>query len=60
MCGYLNLSVADKFKDVAIKLAGVSTIKEALQAKVHSCSQPAKALGIYKDQPVREVLKAIA
>lgn len=59
MCGYLNLGAANKFNDVAIKIIGVSSIKEALGAKVHSLSQAAKRLGIYKNQSIREVLKVI-
>ena len=59
MCGYLNLKTAEKFKDAAVKITGVSSIKEALKAYVHSLSRPARKLGIYKGQPVKEVLKII-
>lgn len=59
MCGYLNMKAAEKFKDVAIKITGVSTIEEALKASVRSCTSSARRLGIYKGQPVREVLKII-
>lgn len=60
MCGYLDLKAAGKFNDAAIKIVGVSTIGEALAAKVHSCSSAARKLGIYKNQPVKEVLEIIA
>jgi uncharacterized protein YunC (DUF1805 family) len=60
MCGYLNLKAAERFKDVAIKVTGVSTIQEALNASVHSCTSPARKLGILKGQPVSEALKIIA
>lgn len=60
MCGYLNLSAANKFKDTAIKITGVATIEDALAAKVHSLSSAAKKIGIYKGQPIREVLNIIA
>lgn len=59
MCGYLNLRAAEKFKDVAVKFTGASTIKEALKASVHSCTPSARKLGVYKGQPVKEVLKII-
>lgn len=59
MCGYLNLRVAQKFKDVAIKITGVSSLKDAVQAKVSACTRPAKRLGIYKGQPIKDVLKII-
>ena len=60
MCGYLNLRAAEKFKDAAVKITGVSTIGEALKAKAASCTSPARRLGIYKGQPIKEVLKIIA
>lgn len=60
MCGYLNLKVAGKFKDVAIKIVGVATIEEALKATVYSQTAQARKLGIYKGQPVKEVLGIIA
>ena len=60
MCGYLNLKAAEKFKEVAVKIIGVSTINQALESRVFSCTYPAKRLGIYKGQPIKEVLKVIA
>jgi len=60
MCGYLNLKSAAKFKDVAAKIVGVSTIPQALRTDIHSVTSAARRLGIYKDQPVREALKIIA
>jgi uncharacterized protein YunC (DUF1805 family) len=60
MCGYLNLKAAEKFKDTAIKIVGVSTVRDALKAKVHSCTSPARRLGIRKGQPLKEALKIIA
>ena len=59
MCGYLNLKAAEKFKDVAIKITGISTIEEALKTSVHSCTSSARKLGIFKGQPIKEVLKII-
>jgi len=60
MCGYLNLGAAKKFKDVAVKIIGVSTIKEALETTVHSCTPEAKNIGIRRGQPIKEVLEIIA
>jgi len=60
MCGYLDLGVANKFKDVAVKIVGVSSIKEALNAKAHSFTNAAKKLGINKGQAIEDVLKIIA
>lgn len=60
MCGYLNLRAAEKFKDLAIKIVGVSTIEDALKASVYSCSTSARKKGVRKGQPIKEVLKIIA
>ena len=60
MCGYLNLRAANKFKDVAIKITGVATIKDALGARAHSVSYAAKRLGIKKGDRIKDVLKIIA
>ena len=60
MCGYLNMKAAEKFKDVAIKITGISTIEEALKTSVHSCTSSANKLGISKGQPIQNVLKIIA
>lgn len=60
MCGYLNMKAAERFKDVAVKITGISTIEEALKTSVHSCTNPARKLGIYKGQPIKEVLRNIA
>ena len=60
MCGYLNLKVAQKFQDTAVKIAGVSSIEEALKANIHSCTSQARRLGIFKGQAVREALKIIS
>lgn len=60
MCGYLNMKAAEKFKDTAVKVTGVLSIDGALAASVHSCSNSARRLGIYKGQPIKEVLKIIA
>lgn len=60
MCGYLNLNAAKRFNDAAVKIVGVSSIGEALKAKVHSFTGKAGAMGVYKGQPVREVLRLIA
>ena len=60
MCGYLNMNAANKFKDAAVKITGAGTIREALAAKVVSCSAAARKMGVVKNQPVRRVLEIIA
>ena len=60
MCGYLNLSVANAFGEVAVKIVGVATIEDALKSKVHACSRAAAKVGIHKNQKIRDVLKIVA
>ncbi len=60
MCGYLNLKTAEKFKDVAIKVTGVSDINSVLKTNVVSCTGAARKLGIYKGQNIKDVLRIIA
>lgn len=60
MCGYLDLKAAEKFNDAAVRITGVATISQALKAKVDSCTRAAKKLGIYKGQPIKEVVEVIA
>ncbi|MCK5288769.1 MAG: DUF1805 domain-containing protein [Candidatus Omnitrophica bacterium] len=59
MCGYLNMKVANKFKDIGIKIVGVSTIEQAIKTKVNSMTYTAKKIGIYKGQEIKDVLKII-
>ncbi|MBU1122295.1 MAG: DUF1805 domain-containing protein [Candidatus Omnitrophota bacterium] len=58
-CGYLNLTAAEKFNDVAVKIVKVSTIEEAVGAKVYALSRAAKKLGIHKGQKVKDVFEII-
>jgi len=59
MCGYLNLSVARKFKDTAAKIVGVATISDALNTRIHSATPAARKLGIKPGQPVKEALRLL-
>lgn len=60
MCGYLDMKTAEKFKEAAIKIVKVSTIKEALEADVYASSIQAKKLGVEPGDTVRDALKLIA
>ena len=60
MCGYLDISAAQKCGDVAVKITGVASIEEALKADVFACTSSAKKSGIFKGQPIREVISIIA
>jgi uncharacterized protein YunC (DUF1805 family) len=60
MCGYLDLRTGEKLKEVAVKIKGVSGIEDTLKSRVFSCTSSAKKIGIYKNQPITDVLKIIA
>ena len=59
MCGYLDMAVAEKFGDAAVKITGVATVDDAVKAHVHSCSSAARALGISEGQPISDILPLI-
>ena len=59
MCGYLDLRTADKFNEAAVIVSGVSTISDMIKGRVFNLSSEAKKLGIYKNQPIRDVLEII-
>jgi len=46
MCGYLNMNIANKLGDIAGKVTGVKTIKDALNATVIEVSEHAKKEGL--------------
>ena len=60
MCGYLDLSAAEKFKDAAVVIKGVSSIEEALKTQVFDCTSVAKSLGIFKGQSIKEAISILA
>ena len=53
------MKAANKFKDIGIKIVGVSTIEQAIKTKVNSMTYTAKKIGIYKGQEIKDVLKII-
>jgi len=56
MCGYLDMSTAEKFGEVAVRVTGVSSIGDVLVASVAAVSTAAKRLGIKPGQSVRQAL----
>ena len=60
MCGYLNMDAANKFNDVAVKITGVTSIEDALNAKAAEVSNAAANLGIRKEMAIQDILKIIA
>ena len=49
-CGYLNLEVANKFKDIAVIVSGIETIEDVLKSRVQALSDEAKKIGLKEGQ----------
>jgi uncharacterized protein YunC (DUF1805 family) len=56
MCGYLNMEVANKLGDVAIRVTGVRTFEDVLEAKAVEVSEAGKLLGITIGMTAKEAL----
>ena len=46
MCGYLDISIAEKMGDIACVVSGVSTVDQMLEKPVVKLTEAAKTLGI--------------
>ncbi|WMW21865.1 DUF1805 domain-containing protein [Methanolobus mangrovi] len=57
MCGYLDMESAGALGDVAVKVKGVSTFDDVLQALVIGATQKAIDLGIKVGMTGREALE---
>lgn len=56
MCGYLNMDVANKLGDVAVRVTGVKSFEDVLNAKAVDVSEAAKKLGITVGMTGKEAL----
>ena len=56
MCGYLNMDVANKLGDAAVRVTGVKSFEDVLNAKAVDVSETAKQLGISVGMPAKEAL----
>ncbi len=56
MCGYLNIDVANKLGDVAVRVTGVKSFEDVLNAKSVDVSEAAKKLGIAIGMSAKEAL----
>lgn len=56
MCGYLNMEIADKMGDVAVRVTGVRSFDDVLNAKAVDVSKAAGKLGITIGMPAKEAL----
>lgn len=56
MCGYLNMDVANKLGDVAVRVTGVRSFEDVLNAKAVEVSLAAKSLGIIPGMTAKDAL----
>ncbi len=56
MCGYLNMDVANRLGDVAVRVTGVKTFEDVLNAKAAEVSEAAGSLGISVGMLAKEAL----
>jgi len=56
MCGYLNMEMANKLEDVAVRVTGVKSFEDVLNAKAVEVSIAAKKLGINAGMTGKETL----
>lgn len=57
MCGYLDIDMADTLGDVAVRVRGVNTFEDVLNAQVVGATQAAIDLGIDIKMNGREALE---
>ena len=57
MCGYLNIEAANKLGDTAVRVTGVNSFEDVLNAKAKEVSEAAKKLGIAIGMPAKEALE---
>ncbi|MGP8338085.1 MAG: YunC family protein [Methanosarcinaceae archaeon] len=57
MCGYLDIEMAEVLGDVAVKVKGVNTFEDVLEAQVVATTQAATNLGIDINMNARNALE---
>lgn len=56
MCGYLNMEIANKLGDIAVRVTGVKNFEDVLNAKAVDVSEAAKKRGISVGMSAKEAL----
>jgi len=57
MCGYLDIDMAETLGDVAVRVRGVNTFEDVLDAQVVGITQAAADLGINMKMNARDALE---
>jgi uncharacterized protein YunC (DUF1805 family) len=56
MCGYLDMDIANKLGDVAVRVTGVKSFEDVLSAKVADVSEAAKKREVLAGMTAKEAL----
>jgi uncharacterized protein YunC (DUF1805 family) len=56
MCGYLNIDIANKLGEVAVRVSGVKSFEDVLSTKAADVSEAAKKRGISAGMTAKEAL----
>lgn len=59
MCGYLNISTANKLEDIAGKITGVKSFDDALNTNIIEVSENAKKIGLHAGMNVKDFLNML-
>ena len=59
MCGYLNISAANKLGDIAGRVIGVKTFTDMLNTTLLEVSEKAKDIGLHEGITGKEFLNAL-
>jgi uncharacterized protein YunC (DUF1805 family) len=59
MCGYLNMTAANKLGDIAGRVTGVKTFNDMLNASVVEVSENAKQIGLNQGMNAKDFLNAL-
>ena len=57
MCGYLDMAAAEKLGDAAVRVSGVSSFDDVLNAEVAAATEAAKKLGVKEGMSGRQALE---
>lgn len=56
MCGYMNVSAAEKLGDVGVRVTGVNDLQSVLESKVLECTSEAAKIGIKQGDKVSDIV----
>ena len=59
MCGYLNMESVNKTGEVAVRVTGVKTFDDVLNAPIKAATTKAKQLGLEPGKVVKDVIIAL-